>query len=704
MLDVTLALTILLAGGILFAKIVQIFSLPSVTGFILAGLLLGPSGFSLITTETVGHNLDHFTQIALMLIAFGIGEHLELRRLGSIAKQVAAICSAQVIITFTLTTLATFAISWLVSPNQSTIFHFTLSLLLGSVALANAPASLLHMIQELDSRGPLTSTLMATIAFGDGLAIAVFGITVSVAHQLTSPQETSLMAGILSSGWEIGGSLAIGIATGLLIDIVLHKTHHKGEMLTAGLALLLLCGELTRVLTLSPLIAGMAAGFILINREERDSRLFRILNGFEPPIHVLFFTLAGVHLDLSMLAIAGWVGLAYFIARLIGKYSGCWLGAYLAGTEPLIRNNIGLGLFPQAGVAIGLVFIINSDSQLHSFAEIMTPIILAGVVLAELIGPIPAKKAFINSGEATVKIKKGLFSNNPLAHFLFGRSEELSLKPWPKDMLHPVSNPSGVVIFGAANYATVRGLARVATILAHYYDATPMSVRITKQEGALYQLEPEKDISFLPERDEIKSLGYSLYTKQVQGNATEGLIKTVNTNDTKSLVLGYPISKNPLAIQKIVNKVAENVSCPVVAVRFIGTFSCEKVLVPFLDITELDGLVPVLEAIATAKEPQFTLMQLLETESSHKDIQRAQYDLKQWTSTNLLEVSLQLTAVAVGSRLEAILKKAKQHDLIILTATPQRGLKKIFLGSLASAIVSNCANSVLTVYPAKQSR
>ncbi len=289
MLDVTLGLAILLTGGMFFAKIAQLFSLPSVTGFILAGLILGPSGFSVITADTVGHNLDHFIQIALMLIAFGIGEHIEIRRLGKIAKQVGYICFGQAAATFFLVALSTLVLSWALNIGKPFVHHGVLALLLGAVALANAPAAILHMVRELDARGPFTSILMAVIALGDGLAIATFGIVISITHQMVSPEDISLYSGALGSIYEIGGSLAIGAATGLLTDIVLHKTHNRGEMLTTGLALLLLCGELTRVLALSPLLAGMTAGFILINREERDIRLFRILGGFEPPILSFFY-------------------------------------------------------------------------------------------------------------------------------------------------------------------------------------------------------------------------------------------------------------------------------------------------------------------------------------------------------------------------------------------------------------------------------
>ncbi|HDK43044.1 MAG TPA: hypothetical protein ENG91_00665, partial [Desulfobacteraceae bacterium] len=361
--EVTLSIAVLLAVGLLFAKFAQLIKLPSVTGFILAGLVLGPSGFGLITVESVGHKLDHFTQIALMLIAFGIGEHIELRRLGAIARDVTWISIVQALGTFVMVTIGTLLAAWMLagSGGGRGLDPVVLALLLGAVAVATAPAAILHLVREMGARGPLTSTLMAVVAVDDGLAIMIFGLAVSVAHQIVGPGAGTPVQAVVACVSEIFSSLAIGVLTGLLIDYMLNKFHKREEMLTGGLALLLLCGETTRLLHLSPLLAGMAAGFIIINRAERDVRLFRAINAFEPPIYVLFFTLAGVHLDLAALKLAGWLGLVYFVTRIIGKYTGAWLGAVLSGAPAMVRNYLGLALIPQAGVAIGLVFMISSD-------------------------------------------------------------------------------------------------------------------------------------------------------------------------------------------------------------------------------------------------------------------------------------------------------------------------------------------------------
>ncbi|NOQ45387.1 MAG: hypothetical protein GQ559_01730, partial [Desulfobulbaceae bacterium] len=198
--EATFGIAVLLAAGLLFAKLVQMIRLPSVTGFILAGLVLGPSCFGLVTMDTVGHKLDHFTQMALMLIAFGIGEHIELRRLGDVARDVMYIGVVQAVGAFVLVAAGTFYTAELVTgPETGSIDNLILALLLGAVAVATAPAAILHVVRELDARGPLTSTLLAVVAVDDGIAIMIFGMRVSATHQVVGQGEACVLNGVLAA-------------------------------------------------------------------------------------------------------------------------------------------------------------------------------------------------------------------------------------------------------------------------------------------------------------------------------------------------------------------------------------------------------------------------------------------------------------------------------------------------------------------------
>ncbi len=700
--EATFGIAVLLAAGLLTAKLLQLIRLPSVTGFILAGLLLGPSGLGFITVDMVGHKLDHFTQIALMLIAFGIGEHVELRRLGNVARDVAYISVVQAVAAFLLVMAGTWLTAELVAGNgMSGHDNLILALLLGAVAVATAPAAILHVVREMGAKGPFTSTLMAVVAIDDAIAIMIFGMAVSAAHQLAGAGGAPSQA-LLFCLYEIGASIGVGIVTGFLIDFVLHKLHNRGEMLTAGLALLLLCGEITRLLHLSPLLAGMMAGFTIINRAERDVRLFRAINAFEPPIYVLFFTLAGVHLDLSALKLAGWVGLVYFIARILGKYFGSWLGGFISGANRVVRNYLGLALLPQAGVAIGLVFMISTDPMLASWSTIITPVILAGVVLSELGGPLLARMTIEKAGEGSEPrthpecgTRIGRFCDSWLRS-----ADGISLVPWNEDRLQPAASPVGVVVLGAYHFATARALARIATILAHYFNALPMSVRVLDRQDAAVTEQDHSDL-FLPETDEADLLGYPMLTEMIYDDPASGLVAAAEYNNARAVVLGYPVGRKPLAFQEVLDQVAANVLCPVIAVRFVGTMTWDRILVPFLFPEELEELLPVLEAMATIRHPRITFQHLLYADSRPEDLESHEKHLREWADSHLYDVETRCTVEAAESRLESILEEAHYHDLIIMTAARRTGIRRKFFGSLANAVVHNCRNPVFVVHVPK---
>ena len=706
MLNITFGIAILLAAGLLFAKTAQLFRLPSVTGYILAGLVLGPSGLGLLTIESVDRQLDHFTQIALMMLAFGIGEHIELRRLQTIAKDVTYISFFQAIGTYLFVLVATYVVAQLVYATASRQENFILAMLLSAVAVATAPAALLLVVRELKARGPFTSTLMAVIAIDDGLCIMVFGITISIGHQLLGNSATTPVMVILGAVSEIFFSLAIGVATGFLLDLMLGKLQQRGEMLTAGLATLLLCGEITRELHLSPLLAGMMAGFVIINRAKRDVRLFRAMNNFEPPIYVLFFTLAGVHLDLEAIRLAGWVGVAYFTARFAGKYFGSFLGGALSGSTTAVRNYMGLALVPQAGVAIGLVLIIAADPELSGWTGIVTPVVFAGVMVSELIGPPLVRFSLQQAGETKLAQKQNQPSQQSLFRNLLGRSEEcFVLAPWAGRPLHPAADPQGVVLFGAANFAAVDGLARMSTLFAHHRHAQLKSVRVLapKQRGILD--EREIDQLFCTEKKEAESLGYPLQQELMYGSPERGLLEAVKKHQTELLVIGYPVGSKPLAMKRVFISLTDNVTCPIVAIRFVGTFSFDRILIPFLHLNDLDEMLPIVEAMVTAGSPQVTFMYLLDAENTRRELREADRQLEQWRQTNLPGFNTAQMAVAGESRLDQILRESGNYDLIIIKAARKVGIRRFFAGSLANSVVQNCRCSVFSVYiPSAENR
>lgn len=703
----TTGIAILLAVGLLAAKLSQRIHLPSVTGYIIAGLLLGPSGLNLISEQSIGNNLDHFTRIALMLITFGIGEHIELKKLKKQARNllVVGICetsasffivSITVFILFSFTSLG--IEGWQLREN------LVLAILLGAVSVATAPAATLLVIQELKAKGPLTSTLLAIIAIDNGLAIIIFGMAMPLSHQIIGQSDTPLLLAIGNGFLEIALSLALGWATGFCLEMVLGKLKREGEMLTAGLAILLLCSELAIYLNLSPLLAGMVAGFVLVNKAERDVRVFRILNSFEPPIYVLFFTLAGTHLDIKTLGSAGLVGAIYFLARFVGKFMGIQLGARLSNTPAVIKKYLGFAVIPQAGVAIGLIFIVGADPSLAIYSAIITPVVLAGVFLSELAGPLSAKFSLIGAGEATVTTRN--VSKEPCCDGLsekecdqFMRSEEgVQILPWTWQKLVPPAAPKDVVVFGATRRETVHGIARIATIFAHSFNALPMAVLVRHPEDN----SPTKH-QFQVETEEVNTMGYELLTEVIPDTTTaSGLVAAVEYNNARAVVLSYPLHNKDSNFPQILETVAENVSCPVVVVQFYGPLHTEKILVPITGMDDLAEVYPVVAALDTVGEHQIQILYLASSATDSNDLEEYKNKVRSWLDSQSKQIDLSIQAIPTDSRVESIREEAEKHDIVVMGAIRTKGVRKFFFGSLVDSLAKELKKPLIVVYDAQK--
>ena len=699
MQELTLALAIILCAGFAAAKLGQTLRLPSVTGYIVAGLLLGPSGLNIIPRDPSGANLEHFTQIALMLIAFGIGEHLELKRLQHTLYHVLCITLFESLTAFFLVSTGCyfFAVhSGLIGPAWSTSDLIILAMLLGTVSIATAPASTLHVIRETQAAGPMTSTLMQVVATNNGLAIISFGIVLSIArHMEGATAAASSLANVMISITDIFFSLGVGLVTGLAIDLIIGRLQRRSEMLTIGLALLLLGGEISRLFNLSPLLTGMMTGFIIVNRARRDVRLFRIINAFEPPVYVIFFTLAGAHLDLKMLTVAGWLGLIYFLFRAAGKAGGAAIGATVAKAASTIRHNIGLALMPQAGVAIGLVFLIQGAyPELKTFSEILTPVVLAGVLLAELAGPAAVRQAVTKAGETPDAIAPDTSAT--------AGDQGQCLVPWTWPRLIPHKEPNGTIVIGAASPKTVGCLVRIATLLGHQLKAQPMAVRIVTGKHGLHD---DIDLLFNKERFEAKQIGYELSNRVVRAESiATGLIAAAMQEKARAIVLGHPLGNQAQDFQQVVDGVARSAPCPVILVRLSGILHTERILVPFTSTAELPALLNLLKALTTVGRHRITLLRLLPSETDEEESSHCERRTLDWALQNSLGSCAFCRAVATEARMESILLEAEHHDIIVMVAGKQSGLQRLFFGSLASDIALRCQKPMILIHEPRSER
>ncbi len=701
--NVTFALAVLLIAGFLVARLGKLLRLPSVTGYILAGLVLGPSGIGLITADAIGDRLAHFTQIALMLIAFGIGEHLEIRRLKYMFKSIGLIGLCETSGAFLFVGVGTFFIASITLSETTgwTVGNLTiLALLLGAVSVATAPATTLHVMRELKATGPLTSTLMAVVAIDDGLAIIFFGVSVTIAHHFLSGVG-SFIGAIGASLFEIFLSILSGAITGFILDFTAKKLKRRGEILTVGLAVLLLCGETARLFHFSPLLAGMAAGFVIVNRDRRDVRMFRVLNAFEPPILVLFFTLAGAHLHLKSLAIAGWIGLAYFLLRALGKIVGANAGSRVAAAPAAVQKFLGLALMPQAGVAIGLIFLIQSDSGLNIFSSIITPVVLSGVVLSELLGPLCAKFAVERAGESAVGEKR-FFLLPPDHQFdvRVRKTEIVRLVPWKWGGLCNYENPNGTVIIGGSHTGTIAALSRVATLLANYHRAEPLVVRVISEESRRAENE-QKNIQerlFKLAAKEVESLEGNLHFESIHAKTVpEGIVQCAHKNKSCGIIVGHP-QRKANEYHRVVESVAKAAGCPLIVARFVGELHTERILVPVIEFEDLVVIQSLICSLAKVGNHTILLLRLMSSTSSIETQSSEKERMQEWIEDMDLTSMVKHKVLPSDALLESIIKESEDHNLLVMAAEESQGLPRLFFGSLSEDVARNCRKSMLMVY------
>ena len=392
-MNVLLKIAIVLVVGIIGGRVAGLVKLPNVSGYLVFGLLLGPSFFNFISPADV-QSFNIINELALAAIAFSIGNEFVLKEMKKIGKSIFIITLMEVI----GAVLLVFCILFFVFRQP-----FAFSIVIASMSAATAPAATLLVMKQYNAKGPLTRTILPVVALDDVFGIVVFGIALSVAKIVTYKQQLSVASMIFGPLIEIAGSVGIGFVLGLLLSWLSQKASGRDELQAIALAAIGVATGISLLLNMSPLLTCIVMGTVLVNIQQNSVRVFDSVNSFAAPIYILFFTLAGASLDLSILKTVGLMGIAYVLARGLGKIAGAWAGAAMVKAEPAVRKYLGLGLLPQGGISIGLMVLVRQ--QLPDYAVAINTIIMFSVLIYETSGPIFAKIALKKAGEIGIEEK-----------------------------------------------------------------------------------------------------------------------------------------------------------------------------------------------------------------------------------------------------------------------------------------------------------
>lgn len=385
--------------GLFGGKATKRIRLPSIIGYMVVGVLLGPSLLDLLS-EGRQEEISFITDIALGFVALTIGLELSFSTLRKQGWSMILIIITESLLAFALVT----AMVTLLTGN------LPMALLFGAIAPASAPAGTVAVIQEYRTRGPLTRALYSVVGFDDGLGIVIFGFASAIAVSLV---EAETGASVYSTGEllleplkEIGISIGLGGLVGILFSLLVRRLKSGSDIFILSTGAVFLVVGAAELFSMSLILSNMVVGIVTVNAlPHRVSENIRSgISGIMPLLFVLFFVLAGGNLHVAAIPALGLLGLVYMVGRSAGLVSGAWIGATLGRAEKVIQRYLGLGILSQAGVAIGLALAVKQEftplgeigAQIG--AAVITTI-TATSIFFELVGPILTKHALEKAGE-----------------------------------------------------------------------------------------------------------------------------------------------------------------------------------------------------------------------------------------------------------------------------------------------------------------
>lgn len=403
-----IGLTIVL--GFYLGKNMRLLKLPSIIGFMIFGVILGPSLLNHLTVS-MQEDLAFITDIALGFVALSIGMELKFSALKRLGLGIILVILFESFAAF----FVVFAGLYLLTGN------LPLALLFAAVAPASAPAGTVAVIQEYKAKGSLTKALYAVVGFDDGLGIIIFGFAAAFAKDFILQESgaiaSNLWSTILIPLEEIAFSFTLGAVIGYIFSILTRKLRNSEETPILVFGFILIACGFSQILHTSIILTVMIMGVVIINTQPSSlvTRIQNSMRSFLPILFILFFTLAGANLHINALPSLGMIGIVYIFTRSIGLILGSRLGAALGKVEKKIKNWIGLGILSQAGVAIGLALMVKSefagigevidgagDSAITTgdqIGSIILTTVTATCIFFELVGPILTKVALSKAGE-----------------------------------------------------------------------------------------------------------------------------------------------------------------------------------------------------------------------------------------------------------------------------------------------------------------
>ncbi len=403
-----LSVSIALLAGLIMTRVFKPLKLPSVTAYLIAGVLIGPycigalhiDGLGFTSSEAVS-KLSLISEVALGFIAFSIGNEFRLDDLKKTGKQASVIGVLQALTATLFVDLALVAVHMMM-PDKLTVPQL---ITLGAIATATAPAATLMVVRQYKAKGPLTDLLLPIVALDDAVGLIVFAVSFGIAKTLIVGQ-VDMISIIINPLIEIVCSLGLGAIMGWILTQLEKLFNSNTNRLNLTIAFVFLTVSLSMLdfhiglvhISFSSLLVCMMLGTVFCNICSLSHDLMAGADKWTSPLFALFFVISGAELELNVfadIAIVG-IGLVYIIFRSLGKYCGTFASAKLVKCKPNICKYLGITLLPQAGVALGMC---ATAMQLGEQGNLIRNITLFAVLIYEIFGPLLTRQALTAAGD-----------------------------------------------------------------------------------------------------------------------------------------------------------------------------------------------------------------------------------------------------------------------------------------------------------------
>lgn len=413
-LQVLLALSIALMAGLIMSRVTKRWNLPAVTGYLVAGILIGPYclgqfgvlGLGFVDAADV-KKYDIISKVALGFIAIVMGNEFRLSELKKIGKKATVIAVLQALTATVFVDIALILVHFWLGEK----FPVSVAITLGAVAAATAPAATLMVVKQYKAEGPLTKLLLPIVALDDAVGLVVFAVSFGIGQALDGGQ-VDVISVVLNPLIEIVASLVLGAALGFLFHFSERFFHSRSKRMSISVAFVFLAVALSMlsfqigevVISFSSLLVCMMLGTVFCNLCDFSEELMERIDRWTGPLMVLFFVISGAELELNVFR--DWqivlVGVIYILFRSLGKIEGANVSSKIMKCEPQVQKYLGITLLPQAGVALGMS-LIAAERMPGTEGSLVRSITLFAVLVYELVGPLMTKIALDKAGEIKEK-------------------------------------------------------------------------------------------------------------------------------------------------------------------------------------------------------------------------------------------------------------------------------------------------------------